>query len=62
MEHGVRRNYGLSDLIVCRIFYVHVTNTQKGQQGPAMTIGEPSGWDKRANMCPILLAQQQQKL
>jgi hypothetical protein len=37
-----------------------VMNTQKGQQGPAITIGVPSGFDIKANMLPMRLAQQQQ--
>ena len=35
-------------------------NKQKGQQGPAITIGVPSDLDIRANMLPIRFAQQQQ--
>ena len=37
-----------------------VMNKQKGQQGPAITIGVPSDLDIRANMLPIRFAQQQQ--
>jgi hypothetical protein len=37
-----------------------VMNKQKGQQGPAMTMGVPSDRDIRANMLPMRLAQQQQ--
>ena len=38
-----------------------VTNMQKGQQGPAMTIGVPSILSHNTNIFPRRLAQQHQK-
>ena len=37
-----------------------VTKQQKGQQGPAMTIGEPSNRSNRTNIFPNRRAKQQQ--
>ena len=39
----------------------NVTNRQKGQQGPAMTIGVPSVLSHKTNIFPNRLAQQHQK-
>jgi hypothetical protein len=36
-----------------------VINIQKGQQGPATSIGDPSGYEHRINILPTRFAQQQ---